>query len=51
MKPWADKNAYRVYPTMHHGWGGARADLEDEENKREFEDVYGRLATFFKNAA
>jgi hypothetical protein len=35
---------------MHHGWGGARADLENEDNKAAFTDVYGRLATFFKNA-
>lgn len=49
-KPWASKNAYRVYTNMHHGWGGARANLEDEENLAAFTDVYGRLATFFKNA-
>lgn len=49
-KPWASKNAYRVYSNMHHGWGGARADLDNEENKAAFTDVYGRLATFYKNA-
>jgi hypothetical protein len=26
-----------TYPTMHHGWMGARADLEDAENKKEYE--------------
>ncbi|PVF95600.1 hypothetical protein CPB86DRAFT_863715 [Serendipita vermifera] len=46
-----EKNAYRVYQNMHHGWAGARADLEKEDNHKEFTDVYSRLATFFKNAA
>jgi hypothetical protein len=46
-----EKNAYRVYQNMHHGWAGARADLDKEDNFREFTDVYGRLGTFFKNAA
>lgn len=26
-----------TYPTMHHGWMGARAKLDDEENKAEYE--------------
>lgn len=26
-----------TYGTMHHGWMGARANLENEENAREFE--------------
>lgn len=51
QRPFASKNAYRVYPTMHHGWGGARAKLEDPDNKEQFADVYGRLVTFFKNAS
>ena len=25
-----------TYSTMHHGWMGARADLEDEENFKEY---------------
>ncbi|CAG8594646.1 14017_t:CDS:2, partial [Acaulospora colombiana] len=33
-----EKNAYRVYQNMHHGWAGARADLEKEDNHREFTD-------------
>lgn len=49
-KPWADKNAYRVYSNMHHGWAAARADLDNEDNNREYMDVYGRLVTFFQNA-
>ena len=31
----------------HHGWAAARADLDDEENIKQFEDVYKRLADFF----
>ncbi|KAG8826753.1 hypothetical protein FRC19_007766 [Serendipita sp. 401] len=50
-KPFASKNAYRVYPTMHHGWAAARANLDDEENLKQYKDVYSRLATFFQNAA
>jgi len=49
-RPFASKNAYRVYPEMHHGWAGARADLDKENNHRDFTDVYGRLATFFKSS-
>lgn len=49
-KPFASKNVYRLYPEMHHGWAGARADLDNENNLRDFKDVYGRLATFYKNA-
>jgi dienelactone hydrolase len=47
--PFSSKNAYRLYENMHHGWAGARADLENEENKKEFGDVYSRLAGFLKN--
>lgn len=25
-----------TYPKMHHGWMGARANLDDEENVKEF---------------
>lgn len=25
-----------TYATMHHGWMGARANLEDPENKKEY---------------
>jgi len=46
-KPRAEKNDSKVYSTMFHGWAAARADLKNEENKKEFEDVYGRLADFF----
>jgi dienelactone hydrolase len=36
-----------VIRDRHHGWAAARANLDDPENKKAFEDVYGRLATFF----
>lgn len=26
-----------TYDTMHHGWMGARANLQDEENLKEYE--------------
>ncbi|XP_006454589.1 hypothetical protein AGABI2DRAFT_114336 [Agaricus bisporus var. bisporus H97] len=44
----ADKNDHKNYPNMFHGWAAARADLTKEDNKKEFGDVYGRLAEFFK---
>ncbi|QRW00076.1 dienelactone hydrolase family protein [Ceratobasidium sp. AG-Ba] len=49
-KDFAAKNAYKVYPDMHHGWAAARADLKDANNKKAYEDVYGTSVTFFKNA-
>lgn len=36
-----------IYPTMHHGWMGARSDLKDEENVKEFERGYKQAADFF----
>ncbi|KAH8120485.1 hypothetical protein DFH11DRAFT_1499585 [Phellopilus nigrolimitatus] len=50
QKPYADKIAYKYYPNMFHGWAAARADLENEENKKEFEDVYSKLREFFAGA-
>lgn len=47
--PFSSKNAYRYYEKMHHGWAAARADLDNEENRKEFGDVYSRLASFFKS--
>ncbi|TFL03637.1 Alpha/Beta hydrolase protein [Pterulicium gracile] len=49
-KPFASKNDFEYYSTMHHGWAAARADLQNAENKKQFEDVYSRLATFFSSA-
>ncbi|KZV95634.1 hypothetical protein EXIGLDRAFT_735034, partial [Exidia glandulosa HHB12029] len=46
-KPFAAKNSYKLYDTMHHGWAAARADLKDAENLKQYEDVYQRLAGFF----
>ena len=36
-----------TYGTMFHGWMGARADLQDEENATEFERGYTQAAKFF----
>jgi len=49
-KPFADKVDSKYYSNMHHGWAAARGDLLDPDNKREYEDLYSRAATFFKNA-
>jgi len=48
-KPFAAKNDSKIYANMHHGWAAARADLNNAENKKEFEDVYTKLVTFFQN--
>ncbi|KAI0895130.1 alpha/beta-hydrolase [Annulohypoxylon nitens] len=37
-----------TYDTMFHGWMGARAKLEDENNKKEFERGYNQVAEFFR---
>jgi len=47
-KPFAAKCDHKYYSNMFHGWAAARADLKNEENKKEFEDVYGKLAEFFQ---
>ncbi|KAF9454996.1 dienelactone hydrolase [Macrolepiota fuliginosa MF-IS2] len=47
-KPFAAKNDHKNYSHMFHGWAAARADLKNEDNKQAFDDVYGRLAEFFK---
>jgi len=36
-----------TYSTMHHGWMGARANLEDPANLKEYERGYKQLAEFF----
>ncbi|KAI1456265.1 alpha/beta-hydrolase [Annulohypoxylon moriforme] len=36
-----------TYETMFHGWMGARAKLDDEANKTEFERGYNQVADFF----
>lgn len=61
-KEWSEKNEYHHYDTVyvgygilcgrllttrHHGWAAARADLNDKENLKQFEDIYKRLADFF----
>lgn len=38
---------YRI--VRHHGWAAARGDLSNPENKKEYEDVYSRVAAFFKS--
>lgn len=43
----AKDSVYKLYPDSHHGWAAARADLKDEGNKKNFQDVYQRLADFF----
>ncbi|RDL34671.1 uncharacterized protein BP5553_07799 [Venustampulla echinocandica] len=36
-----------TYADMHHGWMGARANLANERNLKEYERGYNQLAAFF----
>jgi len=47
-KPFASKNDHKNYSNMFHGWAAARANLKNEENKKEYEDVYCKLIEFFR---
>ncbi|KAH9891060.1 Alpha/Beta hydrolase protein [Cubamyces lactineus] len=49
-KPISDKSDYKLYDSFH-GFAAARANLDDPENKRHYEDLYARLATFFAKAS
>lgn len=42
-----DKAEVTTYGTMHHGWMGARSDLKNEENVKEYERGYKQAADFF----
>jgi len=48
QKQFATKNDHKNYINMFHGWAAARGDLNNPENKKEFEDVYKRLVDFFR---
>ncbi|KAJ5469774.1 hypothetical protein N7530_007131 [Penicillium desertorum] len=51
LKPYEEAlpphSEFELYGTMFHGWMGARANLESEENVREFNRGYKQVATFF----
>lgn len=42
-----DKAEVTTYENMHHGWMGARSDLKNEENVKEYERGYKQAADFF----
>ncbi|PFH54747.1 hypothetical protein AMATHDRAFT_135249 [Amanita thiersii Skay4041] len=46
-KPFSAQNDHKNYSNMFHGWAAARGNLENAENKKEFEDVYSKLVEFF----
>ncbi|KAJ2919319.1 hypothetical protein MD484_g1097, partial [Candolleomyces efflorescens] len=48
-KSFASLNDHKYYKNMFHGWAAARGDLNNEDNKREYEDVYGKLVQFLKD--
>ncbi|KAL1952263.1 hypothetical protein VTO73DRAFT_1412 [Trametes versicolor] len=49
-KPIAEKSDYKLYDSFH-GFAAARANLDDPENKKHYEDLYGRLIGFFSKAS
>ncbi|RXW23830.1 hypothetical protein EST38_g2024 [Candolleomyces aberdarensis] len=49
-KSFASLNDHKYYKNMFHGWAAARGDLNNEDNKREYEEVYGKLIEFFKKS-
>ncbi|KAL9937473.1 hypothetical protein V8E36_003882 [Tilletia maclaganii] len=40
-------SVFKHYKDQHHGFAAARANLDDESNKKAYEDLYGRLSDFF----
>lgn len=42
-----DQAEVTTYDTMHHGWMGARAKLEDAANVQEYERGYEQVGVFF----
>ncbi|KAJ7071488.1 Alpha/Beta hydrolase protein [Mycena amicta] len=46
-KSFASRCDNKLYANMHHGWAAARADLNKQDNKEQFHDLYTRLAGFF----
>ncbi|KAH9927519.1 Alpha/Beta hydrolase protein [Epithele typhae] len=49
-KPIKDKSDYKLYDSFH-GFAAARADLKDAENKKHYEDLYGRVIGFFSKTS
>ncbi|KAI0724185.1 hypothetical protein C8T65DRAFT_625701 [Cerioporus squamosus] len=49
-KPISEKSDYKHYDSFH-GFAAARANLDDPENKKQYEDLYARLVTYFSKAA
>jgi len=53
-KPFADKNMYKLFSTMHHGWMGTRGigsvnDFEKAEVQKCWKEALADLVTFFTN--
>ncbi|KDQ20454.1 hypothetical protein BOTBODRAFT_40628 [Botryobasidium botryosum FD-172 SS1] len=49
-KPFASKNTFHYFETVRHGFAGARANLSDPENKKQFEFFYQEVTNFFQRA-
>jgi len=50
-KPFGGASDIKVYSDMHHGWSGAHAWLDNDNNYAQFGDVYNRVGIFFKKAS
>jgi len=50
-KPFGAASDFKHFKDMHHGFSGAHAWLDREDNYAAYAEVYGRVATFFDNAS
>ncbi|BFZ56866.1 hypothetical protein PYCC9005_003915 [Savitreella phatthalungensis] len=41
------KSTVKTYGDMHHGWAAARADLNNDDNKKRFGEAWEEVANFF----
>jgi len=46
-KPFGAPSDIKVYGDMHHGWSGAHAWLDNDDNAKAYADVYHRLGKFY----
>ncbi|KAL0950700.1 hypothetical protein HGRIS_007477 [Hohenbuehelia grisea] len=48
QKSFASSCDHKYYADMFHGWAAARGNLENEDNKKAYEEVYGKLVNYFQ---
>ncbi|KAF7437194.1 hypothetical protein PC9H_004030 [Pleurotus ostreatus] len=48
-KPFSAQCDSKNYDYMFHGWAAARGNLKNEDNRKAYEEVYGKLVNYFQN--